>query len=43
MAALSLRRARWSNEDTLVYRLRRPLLDGRTEIFLRPFDLLGIS
>jgi hypothetical protein len=27
--------------DTLVYRLRRPLLDGRTEIFLRPVDLLA--
>ena len=29
------------NEDTLVYRLRRPLLDGRTEILLRPVDLLA--
>jgi hypothetical protein len=27
--------------DTLVYRLRRPLLDGRTEILLRPLDLLA--
>ena len=29
------------NADTLVYRLRRPLLDGRTEILLRPVDLLA--
>jgi hypothetical protein len=29
------------NEDTLVYRLRRPLMDGRTEILLRPVDLLA--
>ena len=29
------------NDDTLVYRLRRPLLDGRTEILLRPVDLLA--
>ncbi len=29
------------NSDTLVYRLRRPLMDGRTEILLRPLEFLA--
>ncbi len=29
------------NADTLVYRLRRPALDGRTEILLTPLQFLG--
>jgi len=29
------------NADTLVYRLRRPLVDGRTEILLEPLEFLA--